>query len=66
MLLGAKVEVTNSISDGGNVEVLAALLPVSSFEEDAGVAVETGTLEETLFRTHGKGWCILVISRHRH
>ena len=47
MLLGAKVEVTNSISDGGNVEVLAALLPVSSFEEDAGVAVETGTLEET-------------------
>ena len=47
LLLGAKVEVTNSISDGGNVEVLAGLLPVSSFGADAEAAVETEAVEET-------------------
>lgn len=47
LLLGAKVEVTNSISDGGNVEVLAGLLPVSSFDADAEVAVETEAVDET-------------------
>ena len=47
LLLGAKVEVTNSISDGGNVEVLAGLLPVSSFGADAVAAVETEAVEES-------------------
>ena len=45
LLLGAKVEVTNSISDGGNVDVLAGLLPVSSFGADAAAAVETEKTE---------------------
>ena len=47
LLRGAKVEVTNSISDGGKVEVLAGLLPVSSFGVDAEADVEMEAMEET-------------------
>ena len=49
LLLGANVEVTNSISEGGKVEVLAGLGAASSFgtEAEAEAVVEAEPVEDT-------------------
>ena len=59
MLLGANVEVTNSISEGGKVEVLAGLGAASSFgtEAEAEAVVEAEPVKdaETVQETEASG-----------